>query len=548
MAMLVLITLITLIGAYLVASRLTRTSAELSADRDQRTMQSLQEAKAALIAWAANPSLTQVGSLPCPDRKLASDTAAGQEESSCDTDAVRIGRLPWKTLNVSSDLRDGSGEQLWYVLSANFRKKAYPGSGYTTINSDTQGQITVTGSAPATNVVALIIAPGIALTGQNRDKTNLTEVNNASNYLEGSNGGTNDNAFETRASPNDKDSSGGLIFNDRIITITQADLMAAVEPVVVNKIRDSSIVNVKPAIEAYRTTWGRYPFPAAFTNPGTSDYKGTVGATEGLLPLTTDSTFITWKTSSPTPTLAKVGTTGTVANISCAASTTTQLDCQFDYSGAPTIRVSATANNAGLAFVRAFAISDLTVVRTATPSANLCAPLCNWSGVTTTSVSATVSTSSTYTLANDGTGAIALVLVMPSRSTTRTIRVRVPVPPYHSLTTITDPNTGWFIANQWYKDAYFAVAPAYLPGGTTPCTAGTDCLTVSGLPSNEYATANDKYAILIMAGQSLNGTSRPSATLANYLEGQNATTGDRTFANRVGAPGDINDRVVVLAP
>lgn len=553
--MMALITLIALISAYLIASRLTKTDAELTADREQRTQAALQEAKAALIAYAANPNLTQIGSLPCPDRKLPTDTNAGDEESLCGSDAVRIGRLPWKTLNVSSNLRDGSGEPLWYVLSANFRKLINT----TIINSDTQGQITVTGSAPASTVVALIIAPGMPLQNQNRDKTDLAALNDPSNYLEGVNAGANDNSFETRVPPNDRDANGGLIFNDRALAITHAELFAVVEPVVINKIRDATVTNVRAAIEVYRTTWGRYPFPAAFGSPGTSDFKGTVGTSEGLLPMTTDSAFVSWKTSSPSPTVAMSGGTGTVTNTDCGASTATQLDCQFDYvSGAPLMTITATANNPGLAFVSAFAISDLTVERTASGSPAICAPLCNWSGYSTTSINSTtsVSASSTYTLSSDASGAVSLILQMPSRGlTARTIRLRIPVLPYHSITTTTDPYTGWFVSNAWHKVAYYAVSANYLPGGTPPpadgtppCWTATPLLTVNGLPTNEYPCATDKNAILILTGRSLNGTSRPSGTLTNYLEGQNASTVDGIFAHRVGAPGAANDRVVVLSP
>ena len=545
-AMLVLITLFTLLGAYLIATRLSRTSVEMAVDRDQRTQRALQEARAALIAYAANPALTQIGALPCPDRKLPSDSTTGAEESSCDTDAVRIGRLPWKTINVSSDLRDGSGEPLWYVLSGNFRKK----SGTTVINSDTQGQITLTGAAPASSVVALIIAPGISLGTQNRDKTDLSALNDPSNYFEGTNAGANDNSFETRAPPNDKDTDGGLVFNDRMLAITHADLFAVVEPVIAYRLRNDTGTNyVKSLIEAYRTTWGRYPYPAAFANPGSTDFKGTVGTSEGLLPLTSDAAFITWKTSGPAPSIAKSGGTGTVTNTNCTASTTSQLDCQFDYgSGRPQVTLTATAENVGRAFVTGFSMSDLTIERTS-GSPNTCAPLCSWAGRSTTSISSSTSISaSSYTLATDASGPVSLTLLLPSRSSTRTIRLRVPIPPYSTLTSSTDPDTGWMLKNEWQKQVYYAVASDYLPGGSGSCTAGSTCLTVNNLPSAEYPTTNDKIAILILMGRSLNGSSRPSATLSDYLEGQNASTGDGVFEHRVGVPGSINDRVVVLAP
>ena len=552
-----LIALIALVGAYLIASRLTKTSAELSADRDQRTQAALQEAKAALIAFAADrykiqgAGLKKLGALPCPDLKLPSAATAGSEESNCTTVLTAIGRLPWKTLNVSSNLSDGSGEPLWYVLSTNFSKLA------TVINSDTQGQITVTGSAPASTVVALIIAPGLSLLGQNRDKTDLAALNNPSNYLEGVNAGPNDNSFETRVPPNDRNSvTGDLIFNDRVLAITQAELFAAVEPVVINKIRDADVnqpcCNVKAAIEVYRATWGGYPFPAAFSDPCTataSDCKGFVGLTEGWLPLSTDSTsFVNWKTSSPAPTVAAApGNPGTVdvspGYADCGNSTSTQLECKFNWCGTtPNLakaRITATANKAGLAFVRSFIDADLTVDRSSSGLNS------GW-----TSSSATIKTSSAYTLQSNGNGTVSLDLEMPSRACTsiRTARIRIPQLPFHSITSASDPVSGWFIEQEWHKLTYYAVSPAWLPGGSANCATSPPCLTVNGLPSNEYPTINDKNAILILTGRSLNGSARPSATLSNYLEPLNDTTSDYIFTHRVGAPGATNDRVVVLSP
>jgi hypothetical protein len=543
--MLVLVTLLALISAYLVASGFNKTSSEVTLERDQRSRVALLEAKAALIAWAANPTLEQIGALPCPDRKLPTHAQAGKEESACITDPVRIGRLPWKTLNVA-DLRDASGEQLWYVLSGNFRKK----SGTTVINSDTQGQLTIGGSSSANNVVAIIIAPGAALLSQNRDKTDLTALNDASNYLEGANAGANDNTFETRVPPNDRNPvTGDLIFNDRVLTITQAELFAVVEPFVSAKIRSSTALNVKAAIEAYRTTWGNYPFPAAFGDPGTSTFQGTVGATEGLLPLTTDSTFITWKTSSPNPAVAAApGNPGTVdvspVYATCNNSSATQLECQFDWCGAlpnrAKVRITATANNVGRAFVARFIDSDLIVNRT-----NASVNDGDWM-----SSSATI-TASAYALQSNANGTVSLDLEMPDRTcpgSTRTARIRIPVPTYHSITSAGDPDTGWFVSNQWHKLAYYAVSPALLPGGSANCASNPPCLTVNGLPRAEYPTINDKNAILILMGRTLNGTSRPSGTLGNYLEGNNASTGDYLFEHRMGTPGAVNDRVVVLSP
>ena len=61
------------------------------------------------------------GYLPCPD--LDDD---GWAESTCGSQngdsgqAQRLGRLPWKTLGLA-DLRDGSGERLWYAVSSKYK-------------------------------------------------------------------------------------------------------------------------------------------------------------------------------------------------------------------------------------------------------------------------------------------------------------------------------------------------------------------------------------------------------------------------------------------
>ena len=133
-AMIMIISFLTLLAAFLVVNSITSTANQVSIERDRRTLQTLQEAKSALIIWAASEVMQtsfQPGALPCPDRKLSSDANTGYGESTCTSAASRIGRFPWRTLGAS-DLRDGNGDQLWYVISSNFRK-----AGTTVINGDT---------------------------------------------------------------------------------------------------------------------------------------------------------------------------------------------------------------------------------------------------------------------------------------------------------------------------------------------------------------------------------------------------------------------------
>src|SRR5262249_32218991 len=152
---------------------LNRSSAELSNDREDRNMSALRQAKEALIAYAASEqsqlavgTYFQPGSLPCP----AKDNDNGLEQCTGSNARSMIGRLPWTTMRID-DLRDASGERIWYAVSHDFRHMACPAANCTTINSDTQGQITVTDSTTGvvtSNVVAVLVAPGLVIQGQTR--------------------------------------------------------------------------------------------------------------------------------------------------------------------------------------------------------------------------------------------------------------------------------------------------------------------------------------------------------------------------------------------
>ena len=83
--------------------------------------QALATAREALIAYATSRPIDAVvgpGYLPCPDRD-----DDGWAEPTCGSMSgetgqwQRLGRLPWKTLGLP-DLRDASGERLWYAVSS----------------------------------------------------------------------------------------------------------------------------------------------------------------------------------------------------------------------------------------------------------------------------------------------------------------------------------------------------------------------------------------------------------------------------------------------
>ena len=165
--------------------------------REASTEDALAQAKAALIGYAATYRDSRpnegLGYLPCPD---TNNTGIAQLNCGNAGETV-IGRLPYKTLGLP-DLRTADGECLWYMVSGSHKNnpKSPP------LNWDSRGQIRVqdlSGQALADpadasgGVVAVIIAPGAPLPGQNRPAGNLNCSGDASNsiasYLDGNPGG-----------------------------------------------------------------------------------------------------------------------------------------------------------------------------------------------------------------------------------------------------------------------------------------------------------------------------------------------------------------------
>ncbi len=110
----------------------------------------------------------------------------------------------------------------------------------------------------------------------------------------------------------------------------------------------------------------------------------------------------------------------------------------------------------------------------------------------------------------------------------------------------TDSDLGWFARNEWYRLVYYAVAQGHTAGTLPPvCATGTNCLSVANV-----TPANAQRAILILTGRSINGTARPSSTLANYLEFGNATaTFERqpvSLSVAAALKKPFNDRIVVV--
>jgi hypothetical protein len=242
-------------------------SPNVAIERDKITTAALAQVKTALIGWSAarTPSTSALippglnarpGDLPCPDTDNT-----GTDSGSCVAGA--IGRVPWRSLGIPEP-KDSAGETLWYAVAGPFRNNNMSSA---PITSDTLGNLTVYLGSSATTLtsqaIAVIFAPGMAFGAQDRGCTvgtnctaagqcttspaSLTPKCDPTNYLEATGGGNNAQTGGPyiQAQPSDT-------FNDRVLAITNADLMPAVEQRVAREM--ISYLN------QYRATTGVYPW------------------------------------------------------------------------------------------------------------------------------------------------------------------------------------------------------------------------------------------------------------------------------------------------
>jgi hypothetical protein len=254
-AFLVLMITIALGTAAVIYSLFSSNKATIEAEKKNAAI--FIQAKEALIGYAATHS-TRPGALPCPDTNNDGNGETANAAPGGNSCPSYIGRLPWKNLGLP-DLRDSYGERLWYLLSPNFRN-ANPPSG-PVLNSDTAGQITITGNTNP--IIAAIIAPGTVIGAQDRDPLDPAKSNNANNFLEG--GNQNSGATLTLTT--------GANINDQLMLITHENFFPKVEARVAREIKkllqdyyDLSS-NTPPGYRNY------YPFAAPLT--GTACVAGT---------------------------------------------------------------------------------------------------------------------------------------------------------------------------------------------------------------------------------------------------------------------------------
>jgi hypothetical protein len=570
-------------------------------DHDQAV---LRQARDALIAYAALRD-TRPGALPCPDLNdngimggpHPTNVAWNVPEpfgTACNVPQNRTGRLPWRTLDLP-DLRDSAGERLWYALSNNFRNISS-----NKINSDVRGELTVTGLAPQNEVIAVIFAPGAALSvgGVAQDRSPAGR-NIAANYLEGENGDTVNDLFATLTACVSADCPAGP-FNDKVLVIRARDLFPVVENMVAKRMqtqlrdamfKEGSNFSEKGHYQRWRDhsvdpaptppppptsiAQGYFPFAAPFIQPDTSNFQGAWNTLNGLMPVAKDVTtptyvpFVKWEITDATfrPSVAELGVTTYVSSATCNTSTDDQIVCDVLYSDNRTPQVSITgyALNVSGSFVDPVQRANVTISTTATqanpipPPATIPCP----APPLPASVSNTHITTAGVT---QGSARVEVVLTLPNcdDSSSKPVRIVVTKPPYNTTVLGPSTSTDWFFNNNWHHVTLYSVAPTATTAMAKDATTGNPVCPLPNDPNclDAVNTANggpNRHLLLLLSGIPVDGTTpRPAAALGRYLEGRNdwpsaAHTPANQFETYRGGldqtrrvPG--NDRLAVIAP
>ena len=238
-----MIIIVILVVAFAAALVTSLSLSSIKSARQQRTTTALSQAKAALIGYATTYSDTHsgevIGFLPCPDYDGSNGEGSSPLGACGSQDVSQIGRLPWRTLNLPKIL-DGDGECLWYAVSGTYKNNPKTGL----MNWDTNGQLKAYSSDGTlltqsnNQAVAVIIAPGKALSGQNRAGTSAPICGGnytATNYLDNdtshsiNNSDVSTGKFIQAHEHRDANGTLTLDINDQMIFITKLDIWNAIQ-------------------------------------------------------------------------------------------------------------------------------------------------------------------------------------------------------------------------------------------------------------------------------------------------------------------------------
>lgn len=469
-AALMVMLVIMVIGAVtILVSSLNSSTIQIS--RQETTSAALAQAKDALISLAVTYN-DYPGSLPCPDTNNDGEADAGGT-TGC---PQYIGRLPWKTLGLP-DLRDATGERLWYTLSRNVRRYI----AVRPLNSDTEGTLNITGSVAANNLYAIVFAPGNTLAGQNRStsQTSLCSTTGttivasycASNYLEGSNANKSTEANPVTGvnpNPNYLANLASSTFNDQLIFITKQQLFSTVEKRIGRE--------AKVCLDNYGVTHsGKYPWAVPVSSPTVGELST---GRNGIL-------FGRFATLNPTivdSMLTKFALLQVAINNFVASNTSTNY--------------TAMVNTASQAESSADAVDSY--YNSGDPERDAARAMADAARVifdlSITASAATISAA------------------QQALTTTINNFNNVLSTPWSNCTLFT--SSYW---SDWKNLVFYQIANGFKPAGSGLCTGGGNCLSVQGSGHSNTGSGNYRAAIIV-AGEKLGPGARTTSNLDEYLE------------------------------
>lgn len=468
--------------------------------RDQHSARTLGEVKRVLLGRAAMDA-SLPGSLPCPDSNGdgSADLLAGNDCPSY------LGRVPYRTLGIPEPL-DGEGETLWYAISRNFRD-----DDSNAINSDSKGDLNLSGVRNEAGVAALLFAPGSPLPGQNRatgvepcptSGSTWPGTLCATNYLEDSNARLN-----TRSARNleFRQLTRTAAFNDQILPIHSQELLQLTGKRIGREI--------KSCLDDYAAaSSGRYPWAAALAD--VTGYRATVSRYYGRIP------------AQPRPLTAEL----TNANVNALLDALAALQFTLDRLAASnTIANRNALRTAGQLLIAHAASTDATQPPALPPT-----------------VTGTASATGTAALELARTPANSTVTAVRTLLQTTLIGLTtagVPLATGMSLGwPASCPHAGSAYWNHWRNEVFYQVAEGAQPGGSN-CLPGSTCLTING--------SGDYRVVVLVAGPALAGQTprQPAAEPpASWLEGENLhstpATGFVSYRSTEAAAAQVNDLVL----
>lgn len=484
--------------------------------RQEITAAALAQAKDAIIGKAV-ASNDYPGGLYCPDTDDDGESDAGGG-SEC---PQYIGRLPWKTLGLP-DLRDGAGERLWYTLSRNVRRYA----SVRPLNSDTTGTLNITGDYTASNLVAIVFAPGMVVGNKSRSAsqtafcttTGNTQRENrcAVNYLEGSNANSSPGAAPNTNYQYELQSDS---FNDQLIGISYQHLLPLVEKRIARE--------AKKCLDDYAVTYNnKYPWPETvstvlFRNAG---HQGNLFGRLQIVPNTQNATLAITTMQSRFdalwPALATFAANKTWSNWNAMknkadAAKDAAADVKNYYDGSPQ-NIPAIENAADdLKDAADDARDDLT-----------------------TSSSAAAIAAVQQDIVNAANAFISTMPLLPQAS---------------GMVNTTWPASCTLLSSAYWNDwkdlVFYQVASGYRPKDSS-ASCGSSCLSVEG-SGHSLAGSGSYRATVIVAGKKLTANRTPS-NIGDYLGADNLLpSGDYTkpyMTHRItdAAYQSVNDLVLCL--